>query len=71
MIELTRQFKQLSLYRHLKNLCDPGFEPTTSVIQVQCSYQLSYEAAQLRVGQFVSLNICEASDTCPSDVVHN
>ena len=53
MIKLTRQFKQLSLYRHLKNSGDfnsPGFEPTTSVMRVQCSYQLSsYEATQLRV----------------------
>ena len=37
-----------------------GFEPMTSL---QCSYQLSYEATQLRAGQFVGLNICEASDT--------
>ena len=67
----TRQFKPLSLDRHLKNSGDfngPGFELTTSVMPVQCSYHLSYKATQLRVGQFVGLNMCEASDTCPSAV---
>ena len=50
MIELTtRQFQQLSFYRHLKNSGDfngPGFEPTTSVMPMQCSLinSLSYEA---------------------------
>ena len=74
MIELIKQFKELSLYRHLKNSCDfngPGFKTTTSVMPVQCSHQLSYEATQLRVGQFVGLNICEASYTCPSAVVNS
>ena len=47
MIELTRQLKQLSLYRHLENSGEfngSGLEATTSVMPVQCSYQLSYEA---------------------------
>ena len=30
-----------------------GFEPMTSVMPVQCSYQLSYAATQVSGGQFV------------------
>ena len=33
--------------------CSTGFEPMTSVMPVQCFYQLSYAATQMSGGQFV------------------
>ena len=40
---------------HLKNfqVSSLGFELMTFAMSVQCSHQLSYEATQLREGQFV------------------
>ena len=56
ILTLSGQFKQLSLMCTWKIQVTPtGFEPTTSATPVQCSYQLSYEATQLRAGQFVGL----------------
>ena len=41
---------------NLKNLpVNKRDSPTTSAMPVQCSYHLSYEATQLRAGQFVGL----------------
>ena len=48
-----------------------GFQAMTSVMLQQCSYQLIYEATRLRAGQFVGLNICEASPTCASAVINS
>ena len=56
ILTLSWQFKQLSLICTWKIQVAPtGFEPTASAMPVQCSYQLSYEATQLRAGQFVGL----------------
>ena len=40
-----------------------GFEPMTSVMPVQCSYELSYKVTQMWAGQFVGLMCsCERND---------
>ena len=54
-------------YVHLKNfpVSSTEFEPVTSAMPGQCSYQLSYEATQMWPGQFVGLLCsCERNDEC-------
>ena len=50
ILALAGQFKQLS-----RKPDSMGFEPMTSAMPVQCSYQLSYEVTWWRAGQFVGV----------------